>query len=73
MDSLGRMLLIVGAILALAGLALVVADRLGLPLGRLPGDIRIERDGFHLYVPLGSCLLVSAALSAVVWLIHRLR
>ena len=73
MDSLGRMLLIAGAILALAGLALLVADRLGPPLGRLPGDIRIERDGFHLYFPLGSCLLVSAVLSGVVWLIQRLR
>jgi hypothetical protein len=67
------MLLIAGAMLALAGLALLVADRLGLTLGRLPGDIRIERDGFHLYLPLGSCLLVSAVLSGVVWLIQRLR
>jgi len=39
----------------------------------LPGDIRIERDGFHLYLPLGTCLLVSAVLSGVTWLIQRLR
>ena len=73
MDSLGRMLLIAGAILALAGVALLAADRIGLPLGRLPGDIRIDRDGFHFYFPLASCLLVSALLSGLVWLVQRLR
>ena len=73
MDSLGRMLLIAGAILALAGLALLVADRLGPPLGRLPGDIRIERDGFQFHFPLGSCLLVSVVLSALFWVVSRLR
>jgi hypothetical protein len=40
--------------------------------GRLPGDIRIERDSVHIYIPLVSMLLVSAALSLLLYLIRRL-
>lgn len=40
--------------------------------GRLPGDIRVERPGFRLYVPLVSMLLVSVLLSAILWLVRRL-
>ncbi|HEX2451008.1 MAG TPA: DUF2905 domain-containing protein [Gemmatimonadales bacterium] len=40
--------------------------------GRLPGDIRIERDGVRVYVPIVSMLVVSAALSLLLWLIRRL-
>jgi hypothetical protein len=40
--------------------------------GKLPGDIRIERDGLRVYVPLVSMLLVSAVLSVVLWLVRRL-
>ena len=42
-------------------------------LGRLPGDIRIERESFRLYFPLVTCLLLSLAWSLVVWLIRLLR
>jgi hypothetical protein len=49
--------------------ALRPLPRLGLP--RLPGDIVIERDNFRLHVPLGASLLISAALSILLWLINR--
>jgi hypothetical protein len=42
-------------------------------LGKLPGDIRIERPGFRLYLPITSCLLLSALLSAGSWLLSRWR
>jgi hypothetical protein len=42
-------------------------------LGRLPGDIRIERDNFRFYFPLVTCLLLSLILSLVVWFIRLLR
>jgi hypothetical protein len=41
--------------------------------GRLPGDIRIEREGVRIYVPIVSMLVASVALSVVVWVIRRLR
>jgi hypothetical protein len=42
-------------------------------LGRLPGDIHIERENFRFYFPLVTCLLLSLALSLVVWVIRLLR
>ncbi|HXZ84939.1 MAG TPA: DUF2905 family protein [Myxococcota bacterium] len=74
MPPLARALVLLG--LALVGLGLLVwaAPGLGLGwLGRLPGDLRIERPGLRIYVPLMSSLLVSLVLSALFWLISRLR
>jgi len=42
-----------------------------LPLGRLPGDILIERPGFKMYIPITTMVLVSLVLSAIVWLFPR--
>jgi hypothetical protein len=44
---------------------------LGVPIGRLPGDIAIERGGFRLYVPITTSLLASAAFMLVSWLVRR--
>ena len=60
-----------GALLVLAG-ALAWAGALSW-FGRLPGDIRIERPGFRIYVPLVSMLLVSLALSALLTLFRRMK
>jgi hypothetical protein len=51
------------------GFLVSVLGRLG--LGRLPGDIRVERPGFTLYFPLASCLLLSLFLTLVFWLFRR--
>ena len=70
--SLGRALVVFG--LALAGIGLVLSFSPRLPwLGRLPGDLYIRRDGFSLYFPLASCLVVSLLLSLIAWLIGRFR
>jgi Protein of unknown function (DUF2905) len=72
LGSLGRMLLGIAAILALLGLALVVAERFpGLRVGRLPGDIRVERGHFRFYFPLATSILLSLVLTLVLWLIGR--
>lgn len=72
MRDVGRLLVLAGAVLVVVGALVWLAP--GVPLlGRLPGDIRIERPGFRLYLPLASCLLVSAVLSAALWLFARLR
>ena len=64
---MGRSLIVVGLIIA--GLGLLMT--LGLPLGRLPGDIVIERENFRLYLPIATSLLLSAVLSLILWLINR--
>jgi hypothetical protein len=71
LGTAGRWLLIFGIILAAAGGLLWLADRLGFPLGRLPGDIRIEREGFSCFLPLVSSILISVLLTLVVNLIAR--
>jgi len=70
--SLGRLLLGAGLVLAGVGGLLLLADRFPwLRLGRLPGDVSIERDGFRIYAPIGTSILVSAVVSLVLWLASR--
>lgn len=61
-----RTLIILGAVLLLAGLAWPWISRLG--LGRLPGDIVIERDHVRFYFPIVTSLLISLILSLILWL-----
>ena len=71
MSSLARIFLILGVVFLILGGLLYLAGRLNLPIGRLPGDIRFERDGFSFYFPLASCILGSILLSLLVNLIAR--
>jgi hypothetical protein len=74
LGALGRTLIALGAVVALLGVLLVVADRFpGLRIGKLPGDIFVERDNFRFYLPLGTSLLISIVLSLVLWLVGRSR
>jgi hypothetical protein len=66
---LGRMLMLVGGLILLAGLIMMVGGRL--PLGRLPGDFSGSRGGFHFYFPLGTSLLLSVVLTVVLILLVR--
>ena len=68
----GWMLLVLGLVIAGVGLVWILAPSIPW-LGRLPGDIRIERENFRFYFPLVTCLLLSLVLSLVVWLIRLLR
>ncbi|WP_242352860.1 MULTISPECIES: DUF2905 domain-containing protein [unclassified Anaeromyxobacter] len=72
LGGLGRMLVLAGAIIALAGVLLILAERFpGLRLGRLPGDVSLERDGFRLYLPLGTSIVLSILLTLLLWLLGR--
>ena len=66
---MGRLLILIGIVLVAIGLVWLLAERLG--LGRLPGDIVIEREGMRIYIPLMTMLIVSIVLSLVLWLINR--
>lgn len=72
LEPLGRALLIIGVILVGVGLVLVLAPKVPF-LGRLPGDLRFERDGLTVYVPLGSMIVLSILVSVVLSLIGRSR
>jgi hypothetical protein len=62
-------LVILGVALVVLGFAWPWIEKLG--LGRLPGDFRIEREGFSFYFPLTTSIIVSIAVSLVIWLLRR--
>jgi Protein of unknown function (DUF2905) len=64
-----RFLIAFGLLVLLAGLAWPWLGRIG--LGRLPGDILIQRGGTTFYFPLVTCLLISVVLSGLFWLFNR--
>jgi hypothetical protein len=69
---LARKLVWIGLILAAVGLLLHALPSLPW-LGRLPGDLRIERPGWQIHLPITTSLLLSILLSALLWLFSRLR
>ncbi len=72
LGSLGRMLLVLGALVALVGLLLILSERFpGLRIGRLPGDIAVERDRWRFYFPLGTSLVLSVLVTLLLWLLGR--
>jgi hypothetical protein len=70
MNSVGKLLIVFGLLIALVGVVLVVAGRLPW-IGRLPGDIHIQRGNWTFYFPLATSLVVSLALTLIFWLIGR--
>ena len=70
LQPLGRVLIVAGLTLAALGVVLSLGGRIP-GLGRLPGDIVIERDGFRLYVPLATSILLSLILTGLFWLLRR--
>jgi hypothetical protein len=70
MRDIGRLLIVIGAVLVLVGLVLTFAGRIP-GLGRLPGDLHIQRGNWSFYFPLATSLLLSVVLSIVFWLIGR--
>ena len=72
MQDLGRLLVVFGLVLAVVGGLLYAAPSLPL-LGKLPGDLRIEGERWRIYLPITSCLVVSALLSLALHVFSRWR
>ncbi|WP_010507300.1 DUF2905 domain-containing protein [Komagataeibacter europaeus] len=64
-----RILIATGLILLFAGLCWPLLSRL--PLGRLPGDILIQRQNFTFYLPITTCVLASMIFSFIAWIVRR--
>lgn len=73
MNELGRVLLGLGLLLAMIGGVLLLAGRVGLPQGRLPGDIAYKGKGLSVFVPLGTSLLINVLLSVILYLLSHFR
>ncbi|HZV80744.1 MAG TPA: DUF2905 domain-containing protein [Geobacteraceae bacterium] len=70
MQPLGKSLIILGLVIAAVGVAITLAGKVDW-LGRLPGDIHIRRENFSFHFPLTTCLLLSALISFILWLLRR--
>jgi hypothetical protein len=64
-----RFLIALGAVLIVGGLLWPWIGKLG--LGRLPGDIRFERDGFRFYFPITTGLIISAVVTLILWIFRK--
>lgn len=69
MSSMQRMIILIGIVIVAIGLAWPWLSKL--PIGRLPGDIVVEKPGLRFYFPLATSLIVSALLTLVFWLMRR--
>ncbi len=73
LGTIGRALVGIGVLVALVGVALLLGDRFpALRIGRLPGDIAVEKGRFRFYFPLGTSLLLSALATLLLWIALRL-
>ena len=73
MTEFGKLLIVLGVVLLVAGIGLTLLGRFNLPLGRLPGDIVYRGKNTTFYFPLATSLLVSVVLSLVLYLVGRMR
>lgn len=67
---MGKFLIITGIVLVIVGLLMQFPNRIPL-LGKLPGDIRIERENFSFYFPIMSCIVLSIIISVIMYLVNR--
>lgn len=72
MQQTGKYLLIIAGFIALAGLILMVFSNKLNFLGRLPGDIRIEKENFKFYFPITTMILISLVINVLIWIFRRL-
>jgi hypothetical protein len=70
LQPFGRVLVVLGVALVVAGLLLSSGGRIPW-LGRLPGDIVVDRPGLRFYFPLATSILLSLLVSAILWLLRR--
>ncbi len=70
MSEIGKVLIVLGVLIALIGVVLTLVGRLP-GIGRLPGDITIHRGHWTVYFPLATSVLISLVLSLILWLIGR--
>ena len=73
MGDLGRVLAFLGGLLLIVGFVLILAGKVNLPIGRLPGDIVHRGKNTTFYLPLATSVLLSVILSLVLYVVNRMR
>jgi hypothetical protein len=72
---IGKWMLILGVVLVVVGTVVWLVESLGLPLGRLPGDVRMRGEGWSFHLPIMTCIIVSVVLTVMLnlllWFFRR--
>lgn len=71
-SDFGKILIIAGILMAIAGVILMFYDKIPF-IGKLPGDIMIKRENFTIYIPIATSLLISVLISVILFLINKFR
>ncbi|MEA2067410.1 MAG: DUF2905 domain-containing protein [Thermotogota bacterium] len=72
MQIIERLLIKIGILLIVVGFIFFLFRKIGMPFGKLPGDIHISRDGFEMWIPITTCLIISGLITVILWLINYL-
>lgn len=71
-QGLGKLLLVTGLVFVLVGAGLMFFDKIPF-LGKLPGDISIKREGFHIHIPVMTSIVLSVLVTVILWLVSYFR
>lgn len=71
MSNMGKLLVVLGGVIAAIGLLLMLGGRLHLPIGRLPGDIAYRGKNTTFYFPIVTCIVLSVVLSLIMYIVGR--
>ena len=69
--GIGRIFIVLGAVLLVVGILFTIGERLPVRIGRLPGDIVVRGKNSTFYFPIVTCILISVILSLIMWLFNR--
>ena len=69
---MGRWVIMIGVAITVIGIIMLVLEKLGIGLGRLPGDISLGGRNWKVYFPIATCIILSAVLTLILWLVSRL-
>ncbi len=70
MADFGKLFIFIGLLLVVIGIVFIVGNKIPF-IGKLPGDIAIERQNFNFYFPLTTCIIISIILSLIFWLLGK--
>lgn len=70
-DQIGKFLIVIGIVTAGIGLLLIILKNTGMPFGRLPGDIMIEKKNFTFYFPIATSIIISVLLTILFYFFSR--
>ncbi|MGA3171016.1 MAG: DUF2905 domain-containing protein [Chthoniobacteraceae bacterium] len=70
MQEIGKLLFVAGLVMAVVGFVIWKTGVVGM-IGRLPGDISVQRPGFSFYFPITTCIAISIVLTLLMWLFRR--